>query len=198
MLSEKGRRQTIPLSKHTSPSATINQCSTNPEHSSMRCGGVNPSRRRRRISEANTRSARLASLRPPTPDNTSPASDHGARDESWRELAAVSTSYNEVSLIMKILASEQGPIPEQHQVKPHTLFQSTKTTLRVQYHQFRTSCCSVIFAPQNSNPHNDYQVLRRHPAQMIAQCTMLSRPKTWCPSDLAPRQVNLSPHALSR
>jgi hypothetical protein len=102
MFREKGSRQTVPLSKHTSSPATIIQCSTNPEHSSMRCEGVKPSRRQRRISEANNRSARLVGFGSPMPDSDSLASHHVAHDVRSCDRALVSTSCNEVCLTMPI------------------------------------------------------------------------------------------------
>lgn len=67
---DTGSRHTVPFSRHTSSRATIIQCSTNPEHSSTRREGVQPSRRRRRILEANNRSTRLARCGSPTPNGT--------------------------------------------------------------------------------------------------------------------------------
>jgi hypothetical protein len=101
MLRETGSRQTVPFSKHTSSfRATIIQRSTNPEHSSMRGEGFKPSRRRQRISEANNRSARLATLCPPMANDDRPVSDHVAHDGRSCELTAVSISHNGIWLIM--------------------------------------------------------------------------------------------------
>jgi hypothetical protein len=98
---DTGSRQTVPLSKHTSSPATIIQCSTNPEHSSTRCEGVEPSRRQLSILEANNKSARLAGHCSPMPNDDSLVSDHFADVPSWH-LAAVSTSYKDLCPIMPI------------------------------------------------------------------------------------------------
>jgi hypothetical protein len=193
---DTGSRQTVPFSRHTSSRATIIQCSTNPECSSTRCEGIEPSRRQLRIFEANNKSARLAGHCSPMPNNDSLVSHHLAHDVPSRDLAAVSTSYKDLCPIMPILASDVRPhtgVP--FGKRPLLSLQSTQPSLDVQYHQFRTSYRSVIFVASELNSTSRLSGRTPTPTTVCPAGPYSKLPKTSCPSSRRKRptqHINLS------